>query len=213
MTKRIRAGRPGLSPARIVAAAAELVDREGGESLSARRLGAMLDCKAMSLYHHVASMGDLLDQVVDQALGSLALPEPDSRAPLDQLGAMTHAYLDLARTRPNLFRVVASHRWHTPAEVAFQGRMIELLIRSGMKPRAALRAARMVLVYLNGSGLAMAAWALDGSQSALGSASPAISRLKRLSNPKAVARDLAWGLDLLLNTVSRPVNRMRSIKR
>jgi AcrR family transcriptional regulator len=199
--KRRTAPRTGLSRERIVAAAAALVDREGAQALSARRLASELGCEAMSLYHHVANMGELLDEVIDQALGSLALPPAGAPDPRKRLREMTYAYLELARARPQAFRIISTHRWRTPAEVAYQSRMIELLMSAGLKPRAALRAARLLVVYLNGAGLATVAWQLDRVRVSLQSAPASLQQLDRFVNAAEVARDLDWGLELLLRTL------------
>ena len=201
MTKGRSSRRPGLSRERIVAAAAALVDREGAEALSARRLAAELGCEAMSLYHHVANMRGLLDAVVDQVLGALPLPAADARDPVRAIDAMTRAYLDLAQARPQAFRVLGTSRWRTPAELAWQSRLIELLVRTGMKSRAALRASRVLLVYLNGAGLALAGWALDPEAVPLETAPASVRKLMKYSTPSELARDMAAGLGLLARGV------------
>jgi len=193
--------RAGLSRERIVAAATVLVDREGAESLSARRLAAVLGCEAMSLYHHVANMRQLLDEVVDGVLGSLPLPPAAAPDPGKRLADMTRAYLELARSRPHAFRVISTRRWRTAAEIAYQSRMIELLMSAGLRSRAALRAARLLLVYLNGAGLATAAWELDSGRVSLQSAPSSMQQLARFSNAAELARDLDWGLELLLRNL------------
>jgi AcrR family transcriptional regulator len=195
------ASRPALSRARIVDAAAALVDREGAEALSARRLAGELGCEAMSLYHHVPNMGELLDAVVDQALGALPLPEADTAAPGAALRAMTDAYLGLAGMRPHTFRVLATHRWRTPAEIAYQSRLIELLVHVGHAPRAALRASRVLLVYLNGGGLAIAIWAQDMRHVSVERTTPVVRKLMKFSTAPAVARDVRSGLTLLLEAL------------
>src|ERR1700748_1436928 len=52
---------PGLSRERVCAEALALVDDEGLEALTMRRLGARLGVEAMSLYRHVRNKADLLD--------------------------------------------------------------------------------------------------------------------------------------------------------
>jgi AcrR family transcriptional regulator len=190
-----------LSRERIVAAAAALVDREGADAVSARRLAAELGCEAMSLYHHVPSMRELLDEVVDQALAELALPPVAAPDPAQRLAEMTRGYLALARARPHAFRVISTRRFRTAAEIAFQSRMIELLMAAGLRSRAALRAARLLLVYLNGAGLASAAWELEAGRISLESAPSSMQQLGKFSNAGEVARDLDWGLEALLRTL------------
>lgn len=194
--------RVALSRDRIVAAATGLIDREGLDALSARRLAAELGCEAMSIYHHVGNMGELLNEVTNQALAALPLPDPDSTDPHGarrQLGRMARALLELAGSRPHLFRAIGTRRWRTPAEVAFQLRATEIFTRAGLGPRHALRAARTLLVYLNGAGLALAAWALDQSAPVLETA-PA-RRVFRGSSATSVARDVDWGVETLLQAL------------
>jgi len=174
------ARRAPLSRERIVAAATGLIEREGAESLSARRLAAVLGCEAMSLYHHVANMRELLDDVVDGVLGSLPLPPAAAPDPRKRLADMTRAYLELARSRPHAFRVISTRRWRTAAEMTYQARMIELLMSAG---------------------LTTAAWELDPGRVSLQSAPSSMQQLARFSNAAELARDLDFGLELLLRNL------------
>lgn len=201
MTK--RKPREALTRDRIVAAAADLIDREGLEALSARRLAGELGCEAMSLYHHVGNMSELLNDVIDQALGQLPLPQPDSRLARRQLRQMATAFLELARSRPHVFRAVSTRRWRTRAELDFQLRMIEILVSAGLSPRAALRAARTLIVYLNGAGLAIAARMFDDTVPAPESVPPWARGFLKLSNPASFSKDMAWGLDAVLKSLAR----------
>src|SRR5690242_9894008 len=64
-----RAGRSlPLSRERIAAAAMALVDREGLDALSTRRLGEELGCEAMSIYHHFPNKAHLMDALIDLTL-------------------------------------------------------------------------------------------------------------------------------------------------
>ncbi|MGH2850334.1 MAG: TetR family transcriptional regulator, partial [Solirubrobacteraceae bacterium] len=59
-------GRPRtLSTAAIVAAALALLDREGADALTMRRLGAELGVEAMSLYRHIADRAALLEALAE----------------------------------------------------------------------------------------------------------------------------------------------------
>ena len=196
-----RKPREGLTRERIVACAAELIEREGQEALSARRLAAELGCEAMSLYHHVPNMGELLREVTEQALGTLPLPEPDTRRAHEQLHAMSAAFLDLARTRPQVFRLVATRRWRNRAEARFQACMCEILIATGLTVRAALRDARILLVYLNGAGLALTSWALDDTQPRPESLPEEAHKFLKLSSSASLSKDVDHGVDVLLDAL------------
>ncbi|MFF0446616.1 TetR/AcrR family transcriptional regulator [Streptomyces sp. NPDC004609] len=63
--------REQLTREQIVAAAIELLDAEGIEALSMRRLGTRLGAAATSLYRHVANKDELIELVVDHVYGEL----------------------------------------------------------------------------------------------------------------------------------------------
>ncbi|WP_409496191.1 TetR/AcrR family transcriptional regulator [Amycolatopsis sp. cmx-11-12] len=67
---------PSLSREQIVSAAIELLDAEGIDALSMRKLGIRLGVAAASMYTHVASKDELVELVVDEIYGEVALPEP-----------------------------------------------------------------------------------------------------------------------------------------
>ena len=73
-----KSGRTGLSVDAIVAAAVEIADAEGLESVSMRRVADRLGVGAMSLYTHVPGRDELADLMIDSALGSLysSIDEP-----------------------------------------------------------------------------------------------------------------------------------------
>ena len=71
-----QAQRRPLSRERLLRAAVALADREGIAALSMRRLAAELDYEVMSLYHHVANKGDVLDGMVELVAGEIDVPDP-----------------------------------------------------------------------------------------------------------------------------------------
>ncbi|MFD4456701.1 TetR/AcrR family transcriptional regulator [Nocardia sp. NPDC058480] len=74
---RERRDQPTLSRDQIVAEAIALLDAEGFDALSMRKLGARLGAGATSLYTHVANKDELLELVVDQVIGETPTPAPD----------------------------------------------------------------------------------------------------------------------------------------
>lgn len=183
----------------IVATASTLLEGEGVEALSARRLASELGCQAMSLYHHIQSMGELVDLIVDAALMEIPLPESDRARAEMQIRSLCLALMDLARRRPRIFQVVATHRWHTPSQLALQGKMIDLLVSTGLERRRALGASRALLGYLNGAGMALAAWQLETHDDLpLGES---FDRMNPFLNIEAVAMDLQDGLERLLRSL------------
>ncbi|RVX37826.1 TetR family transcriptional regulator [Nonomuraea polychroma] len=72
-----KAASPGRSREEIVAAAIELLDQEGLDGLSMRKLGAKLGAGATSLYWYVAHKDELLELVYDEVWGEMTMPEPE----------------------------------------------------------------------------------------------------------------------------------------
>jgi AcrR family transcriptional regulator len=74
-----RAGRrrQPLSRAVIVDAAVRILDADGVDSLTVRRLAQELDTGAATLYWHIASKDELGELVYDHVMGEIELPEPD----------------------------------------------------------------------------------------------------------------------------------------
>jgi AcrR family transcriptional regulator len=98
------ARRQPLSPERIVATALALVDTEGLDALSMRRVAQELGTGAASLYAHVQNKDELIEQVLDLAYGELLLPVADPACWQEQLKdvlrasrAMFARHGDLAR--------------------------------------------------------------------------------------------------------------------
>ena len=75
-----------LSRDRVLAAAVELADRDGIDSLTMRALASDLGVEAMSLYYHVANKEDLLDGMVDAVVVEMNAEAAQVPAPDDPSG-------------------------------------------------------------------------------------------------------------------------------
>lgn len=99
--------RPPLTRDRIIATAAELVDANGVEALSMRKLGSALDVEAMSLYNHVVNKDDVLNRILDRVLAEIELPDP-GLAWDDQIRALAHAFRQAGHRHPGVFPLFGS---------------------------------------------------------------------------------------------------------
>ena len=87
---RLARARPPLSRDAIVEAAMEVLDEEGADALSMRRVAEKLGAGAASLYWHVPSKAALIDLILDRVGGELQLPPPDSARWQEQLKDFAH---------------------------------------------------------------------------------------------------------------------------
>jgi AcrR family transcriptional regulator len=74
-SSRRRAGRPAvISRERVLSEALRIVDEEGLERLTMRRLGAELGVDPMAVYHHVPDKAALFDGLVERVFTEVELP-------------------------------------------------------------------------------------------------------------------------------------------
>lgn len=117
----------------------------------------------MSLYHHFDGMEDILDEAVDLILEKLASPAiSDRAAPAGAVLTYARRYLRAADAEPECFRLIATRRWKGPNGRLRAQELIDQFVASGVSRRRALAAARALGAYLNGAGLALAAWKARG---------------------------------------------------
>lgn len=95
------ASRPPLTRERVLLAAIALVDRDGLDALTMRKLGSALGVEAMSLYKHVRNKEAILDGIVDLVAAEIEAPE-DAQAPW--LGALRDRAVSSRR-------VLSRHPW------------------------------------------------------------------------------------------------------
>jgi AcrR family transcriptional regulator len=189
MRSKLPSKHPKLDRDAIVGAAIARAERQGLGELSARKLAQDLGCEAMSLYHHVGSMETLKDLMVDRLLGSIT--PATATTPVQALAEETRAYLELAVAHARTFGLVATRRWKGEQAVSTAMRSIDYFSKLGFDTTDALARARALGAYLNGAGLALAAWTTDPDE-------------PQLSDGKQVKADLLQGLDLLLNSLTKP---------
>jgi AcrR family transcriptional regulator len=99
--------RAGLSKDKIIAAAGNLADDEGFDSLTLAAVARLFNVRLPSLYGHVASVHDLKKGVALLALHSLAEKTEEAvagRAGKDALIALVNTHRDFARQHPGLFQ-------------------------------------------------------------------------------------------------------------
>jgi AcrR family transcriptional regulator len=91
----------------IVAAARELLEAEGPEGLSMRRIAARLGIRAPSIYKHLPDKQALEAAVISQGFDELAeVFERVVRGADDPLRALARAYREHATRHPHLYRLM-----------------------------------------------------------------------------------------------------------
>jgi len=149
---------PALSRAAIVREAIAMLDAEGTEALSMRKLGARLNAGATSLYRHVASKDELMELALDAVAAEIAVPAIEGkgwRAAARETGGSFRA---AALRHPWLASVLgqAGLAYLGPNLMAVSERLAALFVTAGFPdPSGAIDA---LLSYVIGMSITEAAW-------------------------------------------------------
>jgi TetR/AcrR family transcriptional regulator, tetracycline repressor protein len=116
--RRTNDARVPLSRVRIVLEALRVVDEEGLQALSMRRLGSELGVEAMSLYRYVSGREDLLEALVSHLTDGLRRTPQTPVSAADGWQAyiqwLAHEVRDVAHDHPQLFPLVATRHPAAP---------------------------------------------------------------------------------------------------
>jgi AcrR family transcriptional regulator len=146
--------RKPLSRERIVKAALKLIDADGLDGLSMRRLGQTLGVEAMALYHHFANKGALLDAVLEELTAEVEFPPRGSMPPLERLRHFARAHRQMALRHPNAFILIPTRRFNTERSFAQYEEMLEAFRDLGFDAALSARYFRTVGYFASGAGLA-----------------------------------------------------------
>jgi len=142
--------RPSLSRDRILGGAVAVIDREGLDALSMRRLGSELGVGAMALYNYFPNKDALLEGVTEALLAEIDLSAGDHDDWAEAISGLARSFREVLLAHPNAFPLIESKPAVTPD--AF--RPIELsfavLARAGFDPQTALQAHWAIVGYVIG---------------------------------------------------------------
>ena len=157
--------RTALSRERIVLACVALIERDGADAVSMRRVAAELGAAPMSLYNHVPNKATLLDAVAEHIMSEMDL-DLGGGAPASSEGAQATTgdadWCDQARALARNFRAVA-RRYPRSVQLVITRqprstvglRPVELALgvvrRAGFDDQTSVRLVRTVVSFVIGS--------------------------------------------------------------
>src|ERR1022692_4908852 len=142
-------------PAMTRPPADRIIDRDGADGLSMRRLARALDRDPMILYRHAPNKAALLDGVAETVLAQLKVDsaDPDWAA---QLRAVARDYRALALAHPHVVPLLVTRPLATPLGLRPHGTLrplediLTLLTRAGYSGPDALHIYRALFGFLHG---------------------------------------------------------------
>jgi AcrR family transcriptional regulator len=144
-----RGARPPLDREVIVDAALRIVDDEGVDALSFRRLADDLGVTAMSLYWHVTDKAELLELVGQRVLDAVETP-PARGDWRSQLRDVHVAMIDAFLRHPNAAELMIGRARFGAAGLALFERILSILLQAGFSPRAAFDAYQSLYLFTLG---------------------------------------------------------------
>ena len=159
------AGRPtALTRDQVLAAALQIIDENGVEALTMRRLGQALDRNPMGIYRHAADKDALLDLVVEHVVAELVVPherdrDGDGEDRVDWETALrrtAHAFRQVALAHPNVVPLLVNRSITGPLALRPLGtlrpleELLEVFMSAGFDQHGALHAARLFTGFLYG---------------------------------------------------------------
>jgi AcrR family transcriptional regulator len=153
MATKISKQRDPLTRAHIVDAALRVMDEEGLDAMSMRRIAREVGVEAMSLYNHVRDKEDLLDGVVERVMQDFRFPVASEDAdPVDVGRQIAREWRALLKQHPNVIALFA-HR-HKPMRSPASMRPMELALDAlgemGLSVEDSVRAFHVIGGYIMG---------------------------------------------------------------
>jgi len=148
ISRRERPAKPALTREGIVTAAVEVMQAEGLERVTMRRLARELDTGAASLYVYVRNTAELHAAMLEQLLGQVDLsPVTATGDWRDRLGRILTSYTSILFQYPGLAQSVLVTRPSGPAYLSLAEGILELLSVGRVPPTRAAWAVDILLHF------------------------------------------------------------------
>jgi AcrR family transcriptional regulator len=151
-----RPRKPLLSRELIVEAANALVDSEGLDAVSMRRLAAELGVSGPSLYNHLRSKDEILEAVADAVSAQVDLSmfeAGDGRGWRTALHDWAHSYRATLDAHPNVVPVLARSPGRRPSALRPADAVFGAMADAGWPPAQATRIGALMRYFVTGSAL------------------------------------------------------------
>lgn len=155
-----RSSKPQLSTELIVRTALELLDAEGLDAVTMRRVAHALGTGAASLYAHVSGKAELDELMLDRTLAEVELPEPDEHCWIEQTKGLLCGQLHAMMAHPGIAKVA----WSTMVPVGTHAlrhveALLALLRAGGLSERHAAYGLDVLSMYTKAFAYEGSIWA------------------------------------------------------
>ena len=144
------ASRGAITPDLVLDTAMAIVESDGVEALSMRRLAGELGVRTPTVYWHVGSRQEILDKLIERLMDEFGRIRPRGKTPAARISSLCMALLREVRLRPH---VIAISRTAGRGEAIFlraQEKIAREVEAAGLHGREAAFALRTILFQLGG---------------------------------------------------------------
>jgi AcrR family transcriptional regulator len=199
-----------LSRERIVEVAAAVIDADGLDALSTRRLAAELGVRGPSLYNHFAGKAEILDAVADALISTVDVSFFATHDWRDALRRWALSYREALLEHPNIIPHLARGPGRRPAGLAMADAVYGGLVDAGWPAARATHIGALMRYFITGSALGSFAGGFVDDPQLYAADYPHLNQAHRLASHRASVDEGAFtlGLDALLAglTLSYPVD-------
>ncbi|TWV35124.1 TetR/AcrR family transcriptional regulator [Streptomyces misionensis] len=147
-----------LSRERVVEAAFTVLDDQGLDGLSMRRVAAELGVTVSALYAHVSSKDDLLELMYTRLFDGFELPEPDPKRWREQLRDFAHAGRRRLLSHRDMARISMAHVPFTAELLPHVEGLLAIFRAAGLPDHIAAEAGDLISTYIDGFVLEEGMW-------------------------------------------------------
>jgi len=141
-----------LTREHIVTTALSLVDRDGLQALSMRRLGAELGVDPMAVYYHVPNKDALLDAIVEAVMADIDLSVDNPTDPAEErIVCAATAYRDAMLAHVNALPIVLTRGPRTPGAMRPVELLVGILRDAGLAPSQAMAGMNAIAATVRGT--------------------------------------------------------------
>ena len=145
----IRGHKKPITVDAIIGTAFGIVEKEGYEALTMRRVATALETGPSSLYAHVVNKEDLDELLIGRLCAGIDLPEPDPAAWRQQLSGVCAQLRDQYLRYPGISRAAFAAAPSNLDTLRVSEGMLAILLAGGIGPQAAAWAIDSLTLYVN----------------------------------------------------------------
>lgn len=137
----------------IISTAFGIIETEGYEALTMRRLAVALETGPSSLYAHVVNKEDLDELLIGRLCAEVELPEPDPAAWREQLVSVCTQLRDQYMRYPGISQATFAAAPSNLDTLRVSEGMLAILLAGGVEPQAAAWTIDALTLYVNAHSL------------------------------------------------------------